>query len=293
MKTHLNIPIEIVRTIVAITETGSYSKAAARLGLSQPAVSAQLKRIQQIIGGDIFTKTSNGSSLTDLGKLVLAQARKILEGNDQLLALGGADQGPQPVRIGLSNLMVREFMKHQSAKSLEGIQIHSDNSAVLAKSLLDGHVDIACFFENNNLGPDITPLIVDEFCDQLVWVRSKDFVLSSGHPIPILTWAGDDWMMRTLNQHGLSYRIVFSGQDYDAKRSAVEAGFGLSALPRRMIPPSLVWAKEYYLPPLPEIRGILCVRAGFSSDKAVEIQNQLSSLFFQSMVAGRIASSQK
>ena len=51
---HLNIPIEIVRTVVAIAETGSLSKAGERLGLSQPAVSSQVKRLQNLIGGAFF-----------------------------------------------------------------------------------------------------------------------------------------------------------------------------------------------------------------------------------------------
>src|ERR1700760_1230564 len=93
---HLNIPIEIVRTVVAISETGSLSKAAERLGLSQPAVSSQVKRLQNLVGGSLFLKTANGTTTTDLGKLALLQARRILEANDQLLRLGGNNHPPPP-----------------------------------------------------------------------------------------------------------------------------------------------------------------------------------------------------
>jgi DNA-binding transcriptional LysR family regulator len=55
---HLNIPIEIVRTVVAVAETGSLSKAGERLGLSQPAMSSQIKRIQNLVGGPLFSKTA-------------------------------------------------------------------------------------------------------------------------------------------------------------------------------------------------------------------------------------------
>ena len=47
---HTNIPTEIVRTIVVIAEAGSFSKAGERLGLSQPAISAQVKRLQMMVG---------------------------------------------------------------------------------------------------------------------------------------------------------------------------------------------------------------------------------------------------
>ena len=96
---HLNIPIEIVRTVVAIAETGSLSKAGERLGLSQPAVSSQVKRLQNLIGGALFVKTANGTTTTELGKLALQQARRILEANDQLLRLGGTGLEPQPLHL--------------------------------------------------------------------------------------------------------------------------------------------------------------------------------------------------
>ena len=143
---HQNIPIEIFRTVIAVLETGSLTKAALKLGLSQPAVSSQVKRIEQIVGGSVFRKTANGSFPTELGKLVIANARKILSANEQTLALGGASSGPELIRIGLSSLLVREFMMHQSARQLFDVQLVSDNSATIARLLIDGQVDVACIF---------------------------------------------------------------------------------------------------------------------------------------------------
>src|ERR1700750_1376076 len=103
---HVNIPIEIVRTVVAISETGSLSKAGERLGLSQPAISSQVKRLQNLVGGSLFVKTANGTTTTELGKLALQQARIILEANDQLLRLGGDNEGTQPVPARFSPFVV-------------------------------------------------------------------------------------------------------------------------------------------------------------------------------------------
>src|ERR1700761_6045618 len=111
---YLNIPIEIVRTVVAISETGSLSKAGERLGLSQPAISSQVKRLQSLVGGELFVKTANGTTTTELGKLALHQARRILEANDQLLRLGGSAEGPQPLRLGLSTVFARQFLQNQT-----------------------------------------------------------------------------------------------------------------------------------------------------------------------------------
>jgi DNA-binding transcriptional LysR family regulator len=281
---HLNIPIEIVRTVVAISETGSLSKAGERLGLSQPAVSSQIKRLQSLVGGALFLKTANGTTTTELGKLALRHARRILEANDQLLRLGGNAEGPQPLRLGLSTLFLDEFVKRQSAESLADICIHTDLSVPIGKGLVDGYIDVACIFENPAIEAEIEQMIVNEYKDPLVWVRAKDFVLSPGAPIPILTWPGDDWMIRTLTRHGLSYKIVFSSPDYHARLATAEAGIGLTSIPLSMVPPFLVRAKEYYLPELPSVRALLCARTGCESDRASDVMKQLSAMFFNSQL---------
>jgi DNA-binding transcriptional LysR family regulator len=277
---HLNIPIEIVRTVVAISEAGSLSKAGERLGLSQPAVSSQIKRIQTLVGGSLFEKTPNGTKTTELGKLVLYQARRILEANDQMLRLGGSLEGSRTLRIGLSTLFVRDFVRHQTVKTLDDIFIHTEHSVAIAKGLVDGFIDVACIFENPEIGTEIDHLIINEFSVPLVWVRSKDFVLSQDAPIPLLTWPGDDWMIRTLTRHGLAYKIVFNSPDFYAKISAVEAGLGLTAIPANMIPSSVVQAREYYLPALPSIRALLCSRPEAGEKKSAVLKH-LSSMFFK------------
>jgi DNA-binding transcriptional LysR family regulator len=277
----LNIPIEIVRTVVAISETGSLSKAGERLGLSQPAISSQVKRLQSLVGGELFVKTANGTTTTELGKLALHQARRILEANDQLLRLGGSAEGPQPIRLGLSSVFARPFLQNQTAESLTDIFIQTDHSVAIGKGLIDGYIDIACIFENMAIETEIEQLIVNEIRDPMVWVRARDFVLSPGAPLPILTWPGDDWMMRTLTKHGVTYKIVFNSPDYHAKLAAAEAGIGLSAIPESMVPPYLVKAKEYYLPPLPSIKALLCVRTGLDTELAASLVKNLSALFFK------------
>jgi DNA-binding transcriptional LysR family regulator len=277
----LNIPIEIVRTVVAISETGSLTKAAERLGLSQPAVSSQIKRIQSMVGGALFAKSSHGTTATQLGKLVLHQARRILEANDQMLLMGGAAHSPQPARLGISTLFVREFLRQQTAQSLADVVIHTDNSVGITKGLIDGYIDIAYILENPELTSEVAHLIVNECDEEFVWVRSKDFVLSPGAPLPILTWPGDDLMIRTLTRQGIAYKIVFNSPDYHAKLAAVEAGIGIAAIPRRMIPAGLVWAQEYYLPPLPPIKAMLCARANLENKQSGELLAELSAKFFK------------
>ena len=279
---HVNIPIEIVRTVVAISETGSLSKAGERLGLSQPAISSQVKRLQNLVGGSLFVKTANGTKTTELGKLALQQARIILEANDQLLRLGGNNVGPAPLRLGLSTLFVDEFIRHQSPEVLADVFIHTDDSTSIGRGLVEGYIDIACIYRNQRLDADVDQMVVNEREEPQIWVRAKSFSLAPGSPLPILTFPGDDWMIPTLTRLGLSYKIVFNSLDYHARLRAVEAGLGLTTIPESKLPPNLVRAEENYLPALPSVKALLCARLGFETEKASELMRGLSTLFFKS-----------
>ena len=282
---NLNIPIEIVRTVVAISETGSLSKAGERLGLSQPAVSLQINRLQSLVGGSLFVKTANGTTTTALGKLALHQARRILEANDQLLRLSGNTDAPEQLRIGLTTVLFTEFIKHQTAETLADIFIQSDHSLAIARRLIDGQIDVACIMENSAIEAGIEELVINECDDPLVWVRARGFVLSPGAPIPVITWPGDDWTMRALNRYGVSYRVAFNVPDHHVKIAAVEAGVGLTVMPESAVPPHLIKAKEYYLPPLPPIKVMLCARLGLQTERASALIKQLSALFFSSALS--------
>ncbi len=272
---HSSIPTEIMRSVVGISEAGSITKAAKLLGLSQPAISSQIKRIEHAIGGSIFLKSANGSSTTELGKLVLIQARKILEANDQLLLLRGASPEDQTIRLGLANFYSQRAMEGMSKAAMSNVCIYSDNSAEIAKSMLDGYVDVGVFLSVSEMPVDAAIDVVAQRDDELTWVRSKDFTLSPGAPIPLLTWPGQivhNVMIQALERKGMIYRIAFSSPDYHARIEAAKAGIGLTLLPTALIPAPLLAANEYYLPKLAVPKLVLCAREGIHKKHSILIE---------------------
>ena len=89
-----NIPTDLLRTLVAVVDLRSFTKAAAKLGVTQPAVSAQIKRLQFLLGGELFDRSVQGISLTPQGDLVVSYARRLLSINDQIVSI--SDNGPRP-----------------------------------------------------------------------------------------------------------------------------------------------------------------------------------------------------
>ncbi|WP_250003997.1 LysR family transcriptional regulator [Actinoplanes sp. M2I2] len=90
----MNLELRHLKVVCAIAETGSVTKAASQLGLAQPALTAQLQRIERTLGGPLFERDRRGARPTALGELVLARARVLLPAmkglQDEAARLAGA-----------------------------------------------------------------------------------------------------------------------------------------------------------------------------------------------------------
>jgi DNA-binding transcriptional LysR family regulator len=90
----MNLELRHLRVVCAIAETGSVTKAASQLGLAQPALTAQLQRIERTLGGPLFDRDRRGARPTALGELVLSRARVLLPAmkglQDEAARLAGA-----------------------------------------------------------------------------------------------------------------------------------------------------------------------------------------------------------
>ncbi|WP_318210338.1 LysR family transcriptional regulator [Streptomyces sp. SJL17-1] len=82
----MDLEVRHLRVVCAIAEAGSLTRAAASLGMTQPGLSAQLRRIEAMLGGVLFHRRQEGAVATPFGELVLDRARSVLPGMDGLIA---------------------------------------------------------------------------------------------------------------------------------------------------------------------------------------------------------------
>src|SRR5262245_19464675 len=106
-----NIPIELLRTFVTCVEAGTVTKAAQALNLTQSAASNQIKRLETILGGEVFRKRVRGGfQLTARGEAVLSNTRRLLALNDQILALAGPKPTEPQYRIGIPRYVATRLL---------------------------------------------------------------------------------------------------------------------------------------------------------------------------------------
>jgi DNA-binding transcriptional LysR family regulator len=146
----MRLELRHLRIVCAIADNGSVTKAAAALGLAQPALAAQLKRIERTIGGSLFERDRHGARPTALGELVLTRARVLLPAmqglEDEASRLASSDGRLRSYRIGAVNGPVLSGLLHRlTADQPETVLTTqtSWSSAELAELLTAGRLDYA------------------------------------------------------------------------------------------------------------------------------------------------------
>jgi hypothetical protein len=145
--------------------------------------------------------------------------------------------------------------------------MYTDSSHSIAKGLIDGYIDVGCFLANSAAAADVPDLIVDECVEPLVWVRSKISYLAQVHQFRWST--GPTTTKKRQRLQNCIQQLPLSRDSYDLVNRD-----WLSRLPQSIIPPPLVQAKEYYLPPLPSTKTLLCARGELDNVKAQKLRRR-------------------
>jgi len=264
-----NIPTELFRSFVAICDQGSFTKAAHELKLTQPAISAQMKRLQKMLGGNLFLKKGQGVGPTTLGSVVESYARRVLTLNDQVIAIAGRVPKGETLYIGVQSLFVRAVLTNVVGKlptaGIAGFRFICGNAQYLVEKLNSGYVDLVLMFSQS----DARRNLITEWAEKLVWVRAQHCPLRDDEPIPYLSReAGyiDRRVLDLFEDSNVPYRIVFSAVDLWNLAAAAEAGLGVMVTLDRVkfeVSPNLVIANERILPRLPELRAGVFHKEGF------------------------------
>ena len=211
-----NIPTDLLRTLVAVVDLRSFTKAAAKLGVTQPAVSAQIKRLQFLLGGDLFDRSVQGISLTPQGEMVVSYARRLLSINDQIVHI--SDNGPRPelvIRVGTPSEYIASILPGILAQFRERwpdvrFIVRTDFYDPLARQLRAGEIDLM-------IGLSMAPPHDARHSrpQEVVWVHSAATCLDRDRPVPLVSY-GELCMyhqltVKILQSAGLDWEDVFTG----------------------------------------------------------------------------------
>jgi DNA-binding transcriptional LysR family regulator len=264
----INIPTELLRTLIAVVDLRSFTKAAQQLGVTQPAVSAQLKRLQLLLGCDVLDKSAPGVTLTAMGELVVNYARRMLSINDQILDLAAPRHNIQTIRIAVPNDIVAPALPATLLRFNQqwpGIRfaVKSGPADSMIRELRQGELELLITMGHS--GP-----VVDarhQWMEPMAWVRGPHTNLDVTAPIPLVSYgdlcAGHRLALMALSQAGLDHDLVFIAPSFVSLSAAVRAGMGVMPYPRsRSLPEDLSVWDDGPLPPINDVSCAIYLRDG-------------------------------
>lgn len=215
--------IDLLKTFLEVNRTRHFGRAAENLFLTQSAVSARVRQLEDTLGSPLFTRTRNDIQLTPAGTRLLKHAEAILNAWNRArqdaalghraglsLAVGGA--------YSLWDVLLQEWT-HTLYRALPQVALHAEahGQEVLVRKLLDGALDVAFMFEP----PQMAELDTEEVASiRLILVAGK-----SGLTAPEAV--AKDYI---LTDWGTSFAIAHARHFPDAPAPRVRMGLGRMAL---------------------------------------------------------------
>jgi DNA-binding transcriptional LysR family regulator len=234
---------------VAIAEEGQFTRAAARVSVAQPAVSAQIRRLERELGERLFVRDPQGATLTDAGEAFLPHARAALtaaaRGRDTIASLQGKLQGR--LTVGVAGPVddrlaaaIGEF--HRTHPAIEIALTNQQNEPLLA-GVANAEFDAAIVGVGAQpLPPGVAARVVAT--EPLALAVAPDHALASRKTIaiadlrdvPMITLVPGSGLRAVLEQAcrtaGFSPRITAETGELPSLVELVAAGLGVALLPQ-------------------------------------------------------------
>jgi len=240
-------PLELyqLRSFVAVAALGNLTRAADKLHISQPALSAQIKALEEELELELFERSSTGMALTQAGKRLVGEAQRLLSAaqalRDEARAIKGEVAGTarvgtvsDPAFIRLAELTTAAVQRYP----LIEIQLHHEVSGAAFEKVRDGALD-ASFYYGDMAHSSIAGVALREITYRIVGPAAWKAQLEHA------TWkdiAGEPWIMTppisTHNQlasalfrtHRIEPTKVVEADDEFVVASLVVSGLGLALM---------------------------------------------------------------
>ncbi|MFW8590443.1 LysR family transcriptional regulator [Glaciecola sp. 2405UD65-10] len=254
------LSLDVLRSFVTIVDVGNFQRAGEMLGRSQPAISLQIKKLEQQVNKKLFNKVGQGYQVSTDGKWLYEHAKQMLKINDNIFRELSIETLRGRMRLGIPSefasallpSIIGEFSQRYPDVSL-------DVTSALSKHLLSNAQQNKFDLILALLHPTQTPHhenleILRE--DELVWVGDKNRNLPTKN-LPLVL-APEDCIYRSrvisqLKQQTHAWKINYTNPDFYGLMAAIKQGLGITALAKSIVPDELEIIRDKRLPNLGSI----------------------------------------
>lgn len=247
---------DLLRTFLAIADSGSFTEAARRVFRTQSAVSMQMKRLEEVLGRPLFGRNGRSVQLTPDGELLLGHARRILRAHQQALAAFDDSELQGNVVIGSPDDYASAFLPGVLVRFAETHpRVHVELVCIPTIDLLprleDGSVDLALITMDHG---DNSGLVLHR--EPLVWLTSARHCVHEQNPLPLALFHTGcifrRWALEALGKQGRASRIAYTSVSAAGLKAALDAGLAVGVMGRSGVTEGLrMLGEKEGFPPLP------------------------------------------
>ena len=259
----------LLRAFVTVVDAGGVTAAASVLGLSQAAASQQIKRLEEMLDCTLFERQGRRLALAPAGERLLAQARRLVAQNDELLASMRTAPFEGEVRFGVPYDIIGSFVppilrRFARAQPRVRVSLVCEDSKVVREALRSGGVDLALTteMECGRHGETLRT-------DRLVWAGAAGGDAHLKDPLPVSLGAPTCTFrpvaLEALGKARRDWRAVCEVSRLEPVYAVLEADLAVAPLLRSSVPERFeILGREARLPALPEFRINLYAPPGLS-----------------------------
>ncbi|MET3632269.1 LysR substrate-binding domain-containing protein [Burkholderia sp. 572] len=255
--------ISLLRSFLVLASTPNFGKAAVILNLSQPALSRQISKLEEELGGRLFTRGRRGAQLTELGQIFVVESRQLVDQHDTLLKRGRriATGEVGELRIGFGfwaiNIVTKSVLRFRHLYPDVRVQLSDLSSADQAKGLTDGSLDIAFMrltkdrtLQQSCLTTDYPVFVLPHdfpMADSMVSMKTlfdQPFVLIARDRAPDFHRTA----MMLFERYEIHPHLIQEANEFYSVQALVMAGLGVSLMPASAVNLSIEGLRLRFVP---------------------------------------------
>ena len=272
-----NLPMDLLRAFVSVAQLNSFTKAGELLGRSQPAISLQIQRLEELADESLLARNGKNLELTEAGESLYDYANQILTLNDLAISQLTKSSIAGKIRLGIPSefatvLLPKIVSRFAKAYPNVTLEVNCELSKHLLSKEGKASHDLILALEDNPSATDSDLVKTDE----LVWVASADHNAQKISTVPLIA-AAEGCIYRHRAIHVLDrsqqpWQIVYTNPDLTGIQYAIQEGLGVTVLAKSTVPGNLkILSPSARFPDLGKVGISLICSSRNKKNKAVSL----------------------
>jgi DNA-binding transcriptional LysR family regulator len=239
-----NLPMDLLRAFVTVIQFKSFTKAGELLGRSQPAVSLQINRLEQLLDETLLIREGKNMELSNAGEQFYDYANQILALNDQAISQFSRSAVIGKIRLGIPSefatvLLPKIVSRFAKAYPNVTLEVNCELSKTLLSKTGRANHDVILALQNNPEESTDKQVKIDK----LVWVSNSSYNSQKSPTVPLIVAPQGciyrDRAVKLLNSIKQPWQIIYNIPDLTGIQQAIMEGLGVTVLARSTVPEEL------------------------------------------------------